>query len=91
MRALQRVSDKVCSNQDEKNVYNKLGSLIMDEDDERKIISLFEALSGERPLQTLPSDVMSSLPAIASSFDTSAWKSASSWVKWWTKPSHLSE
>ena len=35
-------------------------------------------------------DVVDSLPAICSDIDTSQWKSAKSWVKWWTKPAHLS-
>lgn len=90
MRALQRIADKVCSSRQEKSVYTKLGSLIMDQHEEEKVIQLFKALSGETSLQSLPEEISAALPQTASSLDTTTWRSAISWVQWWTKPTHLS-
>ena len=90
MRALQRVADKVCSNRQERSIYIKLGSLTMDQHEEDKVIQLFKALSGETSLQLLPEEVLAALPQATSSLDTALWKSATSWVQWWTKPTHLS-
>lgn len=90
MRALLRVADKVCSNRQEKSIYTKLGSLIMDQHEEEKVIQLFKALSGEISLQLLPEEILAALPQASSSLDTTTWKSATSWVQWWTKPTHLS-
>ena len=56
---------------------------------EERVLMYFDALSGERQLQTLPPDVVISLPSVCET-ETSAWKAARSWAKWWTKPSHLS-
>ena len=81
MRALKRVCDKVCSNQQQKAVYHRLGSCIMKERDEGKVISLFEALAGERPLEALPPDIVASLHVPVCHIDTSQWKAANSWVK----------
>ena len=61
MRALKRVCDKVCSNQQQKAVYHQLGLCIMKERDEGKVISLFEALTGERPLEALLPDIVALL------------------------------
>ena len=91
MRALQRVADKVCSSRQEKSIYTKLGSLIMDQHEEEKVIQLFKALSGETSLQSLPEEISAALPQAASSLDTTTWRSAKSWVQWWTKPTHLSK
>ena len=61
MRALQRVADKVCCSRQEKSVYTKLGSLVMDQNDEEKVIQLFKALSGEISLQSLPEEMSAAL------------------------------
>ena len=50
----------------------------------------FEALSGERPLETLLHDVVDSLPAVCSDIDKSVEVGKVICVKWWTKPAHLS-
>ena len=38
MRAIQHVADIVCSSRQEKSMYIKLGSLIMDQHEEEKVI-----------------------------------------------------
>ena len=90
MRALQRVADKVCTSGQEKSVYTKLGSLLVNQNEEEKVIQLFKALSGETTLQSLPEEISAALPQAASSLDTTTWRSAKSWVQWWTNPMHLS-
>jgi hypothetical protein len=90
MRALQRVADKVCANRQEKSVYTKLGSLLMYQHEEEKVLQLFKALCGETTLQSLPEEILVTLPQVASSLDTTTWRSAKSWVQWWTNPTHLS-
>ena len=90
MRALQRVADKVCTSRQEKSVYTKLGSLLRNQYEEEKVIQLFKALSGEITLQSLPQEISAALPQAAFSLDTATWRSAKSWVQWWTNPTHLS-
>ena len=53
MRALQRVADKVCTSGQEKSVYTKLGSLLVNQNEEEKVIQLFKALSGETTLRAV--------------------------------------
>ena len=40
-------------------------------------------------MQLLPEEISVALPQAASSLDTTTWKSAKSWVQWWTEPTHL--
>lgn len=90
MRALQRVADKVCCTRPAKTLFMKLGSLIMKESDESKVMLMFRVLSGESPLKTLPQEITEALPSTAFSVDTQAWTPAKSWVQWWATPVHLS-
>ena len=91
MRALQRVADKVCSTHQERSVYMLLGSLIRNESDEKNVILLFKSLCGECRLDSLPEDIKVNLPTTALSLDVQAWKSAKSWVQWWTNATYLSK
>lgn len=91
LRALQRVADKVCSNRQERSVYMLLGSLIKDESNKGNVILLFKSLCGECQLHSLPENIKANLPSTALSLDVCTWKSAKSWVQWWTNPTHLSK
>ena len=66
----------------------QLRSMITKEHSE-ELVLLYFMLSGDQQLEALPADVIVSLPFV-SDIETSQWKAAASWVKWWTKPSHLS-
>ena len=85
MRALQHVAYKICTGGQEKSVYTKLGSLLVNHKEE-EVIQFFKALPGETTLQSLPEEISAALPQAASSLDTTT---AKFWVQWWTNQSMI--
>ena len=65
MRALMRVCDKVCTTQQQKTVFQKLGSMITKEHSEELVLLYFNVLSGDQQLEALPADVIVSLPFVS--------------------------
>lgn len=89
MRAAHRMSEKVCSSAEERNVFNKLASAIMDETDQETVAALFSALDGDQRIGQLPEKVLQKLPSFACSLKNQRWKEAKAWVQWWSRPIHL--